>query len=90
MKVFSLDVCLYATAYALAESEEEALAKIRVQFSSAGGELPTGIADFEVNGDNYSPDMSEVSLSPCVTFDPIPDNAELSISVDFDLEDKGV
>lgn len=91
MNLYSIDVRLCATAYITAETEEEAMQKARDAFSGSGGELPTGEADFIIDGSTYSIDMPEVSLSPAVTFDPFPDDAEVQFQEELegDAEDEG-
>lgn len=67
MKLYSIDVRVYATAYIRAESEEEARAKadaLRGAFVFTDGSDP-GV---EISGLQYDdPELPEVSLSPAMT-----------------------
>lgn len=82
--LYSIDIKVVATAYIKADSEEEALEKVK-------GLHLDGI---EVSGDIISerqfddPDLPEISLSPAMTlYEPIDDHAEL-IDIPEDEEDE--
>jgi DnaJ-class molecular chaperone len=67
-KLFSINVRLVATAYILAQSEEEAMAAAR-DLTDSSGEMPTGYFGdgIEISGESYNPDMPELSFSPAMT-----------------------
>jgi hypothetical protein len=70
MKCFSVDVRIIATAYILAETEEEAQKKAHalinesLEFSSRRQLIGD---DVWMTGETYNRDMPEVSLSPAMT-----------------------
>lgn len=70
MPIYSQDVKLFATAYVVADNEEEAARIIAEHFGEGQtAELPTGYAgDFEISGAAFGEYLPEVSLSPAVTF----------------------
>ena len=90
MNLYSIDVRLCATAYVQAETEEEALALVREAFDNTTAELPTGDGSVTVDGGDFGLMMPEVSLSPAVTFDPIPADADMSLVEEFEDESEEV
>lgn len=77
MAVWNLDLKVCATAYVVADTAEEALAKLRAHFTMhdstplevLGLEVDEGCAgDFEISGSTYDDeDLPEISLSPSMT-----------------------
>jgi hypothetical protein len=80
MKVFSTDLRLYATAYIVAETQEEA-DKIARDLAGSTLEMPDGYCGdgLEVWGGSFNIDMPELSLSPAMTIAPL---AEQEIAFD--------
>lgn len=70
MKLFSIDIQIAATAYILADDQEEAMeiaADLKddtFEFSNRRQEIADGVV---VTGESYSGDMPSVSLSPAMT-----------------------
>jgi hypothetical protein len=90
-KLFQVDVALIATAYILADSEEEAQkmamdkARTGIEFSGRRQEIGE---DLFMTGEVFSPDMPEFSLSPAMTFGAPQGKAYLT--EEFEEEDNGV
>ena len=89
MKVFNTTVVIYATLYVLAETEEEAEAAARDAIQDAGLEFSSRrqyVGDgIEMTGETFNADMSEISLSPAMTFAPMEEQVismELSDELD--------
>jgi hypothetical protein len=75
--LYSFEVTIHATLYVVAEDEAAAVAEAKT-WKGQGVELPTGFgSSIEVNGDQFSADMPEVSLSPAVTFGEVDLEPEL-------------
>jgi hypothetical protein len=66
--LYSIDIKLYATAYIIADNEEEAR-EIVENYRNNAMEVPTTADDWEVpiNGETFNADMPEFSLSPAMT-----------------------
>lgn len=86
MKMFSVDLLIASTLYITAESEEEALEKIKkitgsgIEFSNRRQAVSE---DLHVTGETYSPDMPS-SLSPAMTILAAEDqNLHLNLVEDF-------
>jgi hypothetical protein len=84
-KLFNIDVTIYATAYIIAESEEEAQA-IAAGLPGCSGEMPTGYFgdDIEISGERFNPDMPELSFSPAMTVGSI--HGEVALVEEFEDE----
>lgn len=69
-KLFNADITITATAYVIAENEDEARAKIAalhgtgIEFSDRRQQVAD---DLFVTGESYDLDMPELSLSPAMT-----------------------
>jgi hypothetical protein len=70
MKIFSVEIAIAATVYVTAESEDEAVRKVRA-FNNHGGEFRTELEFIEglpVSSARFgSPNFPEISISPAVT-----------------------
>lgn len=88
-KLFNIDIQVFATAYIVADSAEEAQA-IANGLAESMGEIPTGYFgdDIEIFGGSFHADMPELSLSPAMTIGAAIGNVELV--EDFDEEEEGV
>lgn len=92
MKLFQTEIMICASVYVLAESVEEANAKVdaltsdghAIAFSDRRQEIGDGIF---MTGENYSPDMPEISLSPVMTIQSSPTKASCYETEDFDEDD---
>lgn len=91
-KLYSTTVTIYATAYILADSPEEALEKAAaitdtgIEFSNRRQDI--GDDGLCISGESYSADMPEISLSPAMTIGPVDtDPAALDEVEDFTDED---
>lgn len=74
MKVYSLDVKVWATAYIKANNEEEALRKAKTLAGAYINEQD-GIGEVEISGLSYNnPELPEISLSPAMTIGEIEDD----------------
>lgn len=92
MKLFSIDVKVFATMYVKAETEEQAIEVIN-RWKNTGCELPTGDCEaggdpIQVNGDRYSRLMPDVSFSPAITIVGPEDSDTPELVEDFDAEDE--
>ncbi len=69
-KLFNADITITATAYVIAENEDEAREKISalqgdyIEFSDRRQQVADNLF---VTGETYGPDMPELSLSPAMT-----------------------
>ncbi len=73
LKVFSTDLRLYATAYIVAATQEEA-DKIATGLAESFLDIPSGYCGpdgLEVWGGTFHEDMPEISLSPAMTIAPL-------------------
>lgn len=89
-KLFSMGVTIHATAYVLADSEEEAVAKCREACMDSAiylSDRRQEAGDMIITGETYSPDMPEVSLSPAMTVGEV-DAKSVDLAEDFEPEDE--
>lgn len=91
MKVYSTDIKLYATAYIVADSEEEAL-EIAKSLANTTLDLPEGYAgdSIEIWGGSFHNEMPELTLSPAMTIAALEEqdlSLDLSEEIDDDPED---
>lgn len=78
MKLYSYPVTIYATAYVVAESDEQADKLLFANLHDASLEFPQSRAqygDVIVTGERYSLKMPQVSLSPAMTIAEVEPNA---------------
>jgi hypothetical protein len=89
-KLFSIGVTIYATAYIVAESEEEAQ-NIASHLPDSSGEMPTGYFgdDIEISGERFNPDMPELSFSPAMTVGPVEGAVDLVEEFEDEPEECG-
>lgn len=93
MAIFSIGVAIFATAYIRADTEEEAL---EIAKSLKGEELNmrTGVVgdlggeEIAITGEQFGPDMADVTLSPAMTCDGPGDEATTAALDCVDPEDK--
>jgi hypothetical protein len=88
VKLFSIDVKIYATAYILAETEEEAQEAAN-GLKSSYIEVQCGYVgdDLEICGGTFSPDMPELSLSPAMTIHGPDEGDTVELVEEFEEED---
>ena len=90
MKVFNTDVALFATLYIVADSVEEAEAKAREAIRDAALEFSSRREyvgdDIIMTGEQFGPDMPEISLSPAMTFAPLEQQA-FNVSLSDEIEE---
>lgn len=95
MKLYSIDIKIYGTAYIKADSEEEALQKARENLTQVGLEFPCHFRDLIsdhadgnifMTGERFNPDMPEISFSPAMTSDGPDPDAEVELHADFNQE----
>ncbi|KQS84298.1 hypothetical protein [Rhizobium sp. Leaf383] len=77
-KIFRTDIQIWATAYVRAETEEEALVKLRelgnrgIEVADTDWSTPDDDVETHISGRHYSdPDLPELSLSPFMTIAPV-------------------
>jgi hypothetical protein len=89
-KLFSVDVAIIATAYIVAESDEEAqkiadsLGEEALEFSSRRQDIGVD-QDIAITGETYNADMPEISLSPAMTLVG-PQGRKVDFQEEFDTE----
>lgn len=80
-RIFNIDVTIHASAYVLAETEEEARAKAVDSFTDAAIYLDDDrreYGDVTISGEYFSEDMPEVSLSPAMTVGAVGDVVDVT------------
>lgn len=84
-KVFSLGVTIHATAYVLADNDEDAVKKAREAFMDSQIQLSDRrqeVGDVIISGERYSKRMPAVSLSPAMTLGEV-DASSVEMVDDF-------
>jgi hypothetical protein len=92
-KLYSADVAIIATAYFVAESEEQAqkmansLISQPIQFSDRRQDVGVD-GEIIITGETYGVDMPEISLSPAMTINQ--PQSRVYFQEDLEEEDNGV
>ena len=93
MKLYSINIKIYGTAYIKAETEEEALQKAKDNLTQVGLEFPHGFRDLIsehadgnifMTGERFNFDMPEISFSPVMTSHGPSKDAHVELSANFD------
>lgn len=86
-KVYSVDLRLYATAYVVAETDDEAFEKVAALYRGGAGELliqTTPYGDPPIYGGSFVPEMPALSLSPAMTIHGVDDGTPADMIYEFE------